>query len=411
MNDSWKDFLLLLIISLLIQGFFSMMEMACVSFNKVRLQYYVSKDSKRAKWLSKLLSHPAHLFGTTLIGVNAALQFGSECGRRLYASFGLSPDWAMLSQVFIVLIFSELAPMFAARRCAENVTMLGIFPLYLISIILRPFTVVLSWICRFVHFLFRVPIAPNTISREELQKAIEERDEGGMSLEKKRNDLVLMNIFSLKTKRAKDLMEPLKQSQLLSSYATVGDLRSFLNLQNLPFVPLFDQKKERIVSVAYPRDLLRFSDATPLRLYARPPWFITEKSSILEIMKEFRSNNQSVAIVLGSFGLATGILTLDAIVDEIFGERDDWASFGEFSLEKHRILIDRSFPGDTKISDINRWFNLSLPGKEEESLEELMSRLLDRRVEKGESVKICDLELTLDESSFAEKKTITIRSL
>ena len=411
MVNSWQYFLILLIVSLLIQGFFSMMEMACVSFNKVRLQYYVSKKSKRAKWLGRLLNHPAHLFGTTLIGVNTALQFGSECGRRLYASLGLSPDWAMISQVFIVLIFAELVPMFAARRCAENVTMLGIFPLYITSILLRPFTAILSWVCRFVHFLFRIPITSNTISREELQKAIEERDERGLSLEKKKNDPVLMNIFSLKAKRAKDLMEPLKRSKLLSSYATVGDLRSFLKMQSIPFVPLFDQKKERIISIAYPRDLLRFSEDTPLRSYARAPWFITEKNSILEIIKEFRRNNQSLAIVLNASGLAVGILTLDAIVDEIFGERDDWASFGEFSPEKHRILLDRSFPSDTKVCDINLWFNLSLPGKEEESLEGLMSRFLKRRVEKGESVKIQDLEFTLDENSFAEKKTITIRSL
>ena len=133
--SSWAFFLMLLIVSLVIQGFYSMLEMACVSFNRVRLQYYVSQKNRRAMWLSYLLNNPTRLFGTTLIGVNTAMQFGSECARRFYASLHVSPDWAPLSQVIIVLIFAELAPMFAARRFAENVAMLGIPIIYITSFI------------------------------------------------------------------------------------------------------------------------------------------------------------------------------------------------------------------------------------------------------------------------------------
>ena len=61
------------IFSIIVLAFYSMMEMACVSFNKIRLQYYVSKEYKPAIWLNYLLQHPSRLFGTTLIGVNIAL--------------------------------------------------------------------------------------------------------------------------------------------------------------------------------------------------------------------------------------------------------------------------------------------------------------------------------------------------
>lgn len=71
--QSWKFFFFLTLLCLVVQGFFSMTEMACVSFNKVRLQYYVSKKKKSALWLNYLLNHPALLFGATLIGVNTAL--------------------------------------------------------------------------------------------------------------------------------------------------------------------------------------------------------------------------------------------------------------------------------------------------------------------------------------------------
>ncbi|MES2274306.1 MAG: DUF21 domain-containing protein, partial [Chlamydiota bacterium] len=66
---------------------------------------------------------PSRLFGTTLIGINTALVFGSECARHIYESVHLDPDWAPLTQVLLVVIFGELAPMFAARRHPEQLAM------------------------------------------------------------------------------------------------------------------------------------------------------------------------------------------------------------------------------------------------------------------------------------------------
>lgn len=412
MSKPWTYFLLLLIAALIVQGFYSMMEMACVSFNRVRLQYYVSEKNLRAKWISRLLNSPAKLFGTTLIGVNAAMQFGSECARRFYASLELSPDWAALSQVFVVLIFAELSPMFAARRYAENVTMLGVPLLYFTSILLRPVTVVLEGICRVINWFFGVNNPSLYLSRDELQRAIEERDDTVMPENTADFDPILKNIFSLKAKTAKDLMDPVNQGKLISSDATVGDLRALLGLESHhPFIPVYHKHDTHIVAIAYPRDLLRLADETRLRAYARSPWFVMEKNSIVEIIKEFRRNNQSLAIVLNQAGMAVGILTLDAVVDEIFGQRDDWVSFGEFAPEKHRVIVDRSFSGETLVSDINLWFNLSLPGEEGETLEALMTRLLEHRPEKGESLRLGEIELMVEETSLIAGRTISIRSV
>ncbi|MCB1085390.1 MAG: HlyC/CorC family transporter [Chlamydiia bacterium] len=404
----WTAFLLLVIVSLIIQGFYSMLEMASVSFNRVRLQFYVSQGNKRAKWLSYLLNHPTRLFGTTLIGVNAAMQFGSECARRFYSSLELSPDWAPITQIFVVLIFAELSPMFAARRYAENVVMLGIPIIYLTSFILRPVIFVLDLICRLINFLFGVKANSGLyLTREELQKAIEERDDSP----KERLDPILVNIFSLKEKRAKDLMEPLAEVKCIGSEETVGDLKALLGLEPFPFVPVYHKQKSNIVAISYPRDLLRHPDKAPLRTYARSPWFITEKNAVIEIMKEFRQNNQSVAIVLNDQGQASGILTLDAVVDEIFGRRDEWISFGEFSRPKHMVMIDRSFPGGTLVADINKWLNINLPVEEEgETLEDLMERSLGRHLDRGDSVHVGNFELIVEETSLIAGRTILIHS-
>lgn len=399
-----------MIAALIVEGLYSMLEMACVSFNRVRLQFYVSQGYRRAKWLSKLLNNPAYLFGSTLIGVNTALQFGSECARRFYASLDLSPDWAPISQIFIVLIFAELSPLFAARRYAENVVMLGIPIIYLTSYIFRPIILLLDLICRTINFFCGVKSNSGLyLTREELQKAIEERDD----TPKEKLDPVLMNIFALKNKTAKDLMDSLRNMKTIHSEETVGGLRALLSLEAFPFIPVFHKDPKNIIAIAFPRDLLRLPDDTPLRPYCRSPWFITEKNLILEILKEFRRNNQSLAVVLNDQGSIVGILTLDAIVDEIFGEHDDWISFGEYAPDKHKkILVDRSFPGDTLIANINNWLKIELPMEDkEDTLEDLMEQSLNHPPDLGDSIRVGFFELSVEESSLIAGCTILIRSI
>src|ERR1700722_7453185 len=196
---TWKFYLFLMIVCLIVQGFFAMLEMACVSFNKVRLQYYVRQGNKRAKWLTYLLKKPALLFGTTLIGVNLALQMGSESARRFYESLGVNPDIAPLSQWVLVLIFAEIAPLFAGRRYAEHVVMLGIPFIYISSIILRPVIWAFDLLCTLVNRLVRSPKAAGLyLTREELQRMLEEQEGRPLKAEQQELSSVAARIFSLK---------------------------------------------------------------------------------------------------------------------------------------------------------------------------------------------------------------------
>ncbi|HSW86008.1 MAG TPA: hemolysin family protein [Rhabdochlamydiaceae bacterium] len=414
MRDSWQFFLFLTFMCIIIQGFFAMVEMAAVSFNKVRLQYYVSKENRRALWLSYLLNRPAQLFGTTLIGVNTALQLGSESSRKFYESLGISPEWAPLSQIFLVLIFAEITPMFAGRRYAEHTAMLGVPIIYFLSKILRPIIWLFDFLCHISNRLVGSP-GPGGLylSREELQKVLEEREEispSGTSEFKEFNTIV-SNIFTLKNKTAKELMLSLNAVKLVPSFCTVAEMRALLTSSYSPYLPIYHRTPENIVAIAYPRDLLRISENKRVREYARPPWFITEHNSILQILKQFRRNNQTVAVVLNEAGAAIGILTLDAIIDEIFGRSDYWEAFGDTAPEIRHVVVDRTFPGDMKISDFNRQFHVHLESDDVQTLEELVVKRLGHPPAKGETVRVDPFELTVEEVSILGIKQIAIRTI
>jgi putative hemolysin len=405
MNESWEFLLALILICLVVQGFFAMVEMACVSFNKVRLQYYVSKGSQRAIWLNHLLHHPGRLFGTALICINAAMQIGSEASRRLYETLHLSPDFAPLTQVIIVLIFAEIAPLFAGRRYAEHAAMIGVPVLYAASYILAPLIWLFDGFCRLVHRLIGSSEKGGLyLSREELQKIFEQKDEEEFNT-------ISSKIFALRNMTAKDLMMPINKIKGIPSFSTISEMRSLLASTYSPFVPIYNKKPENILAIAYPRDLLRLPESKKVREHARAPWFITEKDSILTILRQFRRNNESVAVVLDDKGIALGILTLDEIIDEIFGLADSWMSFEEMVPRSHHVVLDRTFPGDQKIAEFNQTYHVHLDPQGHTTFEELMTHTLGHVPTVGESVRIDQFELTVEESTLLGPKSIAVRTI
>ncbi len=409
MNGSWQYFLMLIILSLLFQGYFTMMEMAFVSFNKVRLEYYVNKKNKKALWLAKLLHNPTYLFGTTLIGANFFMQFGSECARMFYYKLGLNPSIAPATQIFLVVILAELSPMFAARLHAEQTAIFGITPIYFLSKILTPIVWVLNCICRFIDFLIGVKSTnSNYLTREELQNVIEAKDEKHHNLEEDELNTLVKNIFDIKTKSSKELMYPINTIQMVAYDTIAVEVKNLLSKKFTTFIPLFYEKKENIFGIIYSRDLLRLDDNAPVRVAARTPWFITENNLILQVIKQFRINNSQLAVVLNDDGEATGILTLEMVVDEIF---NNTTHIDIEQMIKPQIIIDRSFLANKKIKEINKLFGINLPDDGEETLEGLMCKLLNRSVQKSEIVRIGRFELTLEDVPFLANRRVRIVSI
>lgn len=389
-----------------------MMEMACVSFSKVRLQYYLSKNYKSAICLSYLLNRPPLFFGTILISGNAALLVGSECSRRFCESIGISLGWAPLTQAFLVLVFAEISPMFSGRRYSEHAAMLGVRPVYYLALVLRPFVWLIDCICHLIHRIFgSSPPSDFYLSREELQNIIESREEKVLSKEKEELNTVVASIFSLKNKTAKELMVPVEEVKMLPISALLSDVRILLTEGYTPYIPLFHKTKNHIVSIAYPRDLLRLADCKKIKDHVRSPWFVTESITILQMLKQFRKNNQSIAVVLNQRGIALGILTLDKIIDEIFGKKDNWMSFADVAPAIYQIALDRSFAGDTLLEEFNKQYHMELHFKQAKTLAQAMELALGHIPRSGESVRIDQFELTVEETSLLGPKTIQVKTL
>src|SRR3990167_5069270 len=392
-------FLALTLLSVAIQGVFACFEMASVSFNKVRLEYLASLGKRRALWLQHLLKNPSRLFGTTLIGINTALVIGSECARRFYESMQIDPDWAPLTQVAIVLILGELAPMFAARRHSAQVAMFFVPVMMFLSRLLSPIIWGFDSISKWIHQGKEVSLF---LSREEVKMAFEEKEAGEDEFSS-----VIQQIFQLKNLTARQWMFPIKDVLMVPSHTNLDEMRALLSAHYAPIVPIYHKIRHNVVGIVHLRDLLRMKEGKKILDQAHSPWFVTEDTSVLQILEQFRRNNQSAAVILDPLGLTAGILTLDEILSKIFGEEENLAS----PELLHPFYVERTLSANMSVREFNRQFKSDLSSKEGATLEDLMLNELDHPPVRGEVVRLGAFEFTVTELTLRGIKTLSVRSI
>ncbi|MFA5250552.1 MAG: CNNM domain-containing protein [Parachlamydiales bacterium] len=383
---------------ILMQAFFSSFEMAALSFNKLRLEYLALKKNRSAERVLFLLKKPSRLFGTTLIMVTAFLQLGSEAARRFYLALGLNADLAPISQIVLVVIFGELAPLFAARRYSEQVALFSVKIVYMISRLLSPLIFLLGKITSFFDRLFKTPPSDLFLSKEELQKAFEEKDSPLSS----RVSRQIGTIFNLKNLEVKKVALPLKMAGMVDSRTTLFAFKKHFAKQEKYFLVYHDQKPN-IVGVLNLEKLFKLEAEQRVVLAASSPWFVTENSSLLSLIEEFRFNHQKVAVVLDTFGHVAGFLPLELIVDLIFENK-----IYPKSLQKQ---LELTLKGKTKVVEFNQRFEAKLPFlNEDETLSNLINRTLGHHPSEGDMVRLSGFELRVKQPALFGSKKVIVRS-
>jgi CBS domain containing-hemolysin-like protein len=389
-----------------INGFYSMVEMACVSMNRVRLHYWVSKKNKQALWLNWLLQHPFRLFGTTLVCVNIATFASSECAREFHQTLGIDPDWAPLSQVLLLIILGELAPMFAARVYPEHVALLGAPLLYATSQLMAPILWIIGIISKLINRLIGAKDKdPHFfLNQEELEKVLEARGDEAYSSTEDIN-LMTKNILHLRNKSAQQIMTPIKELPLLDSYATFELAQSLFSRTDVSALGIYHKTKWNIVGIINPRNLIRAHGQKKIREFSQAPWFITETTSALSLLQQFRHNKESVATVVNQQGQAVGMIYLDDLVKEIFGQE----KINKTPL-KNRFILERTCSGEMTLDQVKEQFGVELGSDGQTTLSELLTDHLGRHPEEGESIFLGDFEIMAKECGLLDVKTVVIKT-
>ncbi|AEJ76942.1 HlyC/CorC family transporter [Chlamydia trachomatis] len=388
------------LLCIFVQGFFSMMEMACVSFNRVRLQYYLTKSNKKASYINFLIRRPYRLFGTVMLGVNIALQIGSESSRTCYKLLGISPEYAPATQIILVVIFAELIPLAISRKIPEKIALKGAPILYFAHYLFYPLIQCVGGITNMIYFILNIKeeTIHSTLSRDELQKTLETHHE------EHDFNVIATNIFSLSATSVEQVCQYLDQIPILSATASVRDVCQLVRRHRLDFVPVYHKVKKNVVGIAFPKNLINRNPSDPVVPYLSSPWFITAKSKLIHAIQEFRKNSSKIAIVLNNNGEPMGVLGLHTVFKTLFNTRNITQL-----KPKPTSLIERTFSGNTPLSEIENELDIIFMDNDCTTIEQLMLKLLDTPPEVGASIIINDLLLEVKEISLYGIKTVAIK--
>ncbi len=331
-----------------------------------------SEDSKEAKTIIHLLSNPRDLLATILIVNNFVI-----VGIVILATFALDEEFPtkpgnelirflieVVGITFMILLIGEVIPKIYATNNAEKASRWVARPLYLIS--RTPPVSWLKWVLvSGSKFISLSKKQSANISADELEHAIALTKESATSDGEQK---LLEGIVKFGRTEASQIMKPRIEMAALDADSNFKEVLAFVLEAGYSRIPVYKENTDNVIGILYIKDLLPYlsneQDFNWITVI-RKPFFIPENKKINDLLQEFRSMKMHLAVVVDEYGGASGIITLEDILEEIVGDITDEFDDDEISYQK---LDDTTyiFEGRTTLNDFYKV--VGSDGKEFEAL-------------------------------------------
>jgi putative hemolysin len=384
-------FVILLLI-LAMNGFFAAAEVSLVSVRQSRLRELAEQGQAGAQVALTLLSNPGRLLSVTQVGVTlASLGLGWAGEDTLYRAFlstlesfhfQASPVLlhavafvvAFLSISYAHVIIGEVVPKNLAIQKADRLAVLAAPALLVFYRLSQPFVVVIERSSAVILRSFGRGSGHERggHTAEELKYIIQSsRHEG--HLQQFEQDAI-QRLIELSDYSAREIMTPRHNIISLSVDADLDTVLSFMAEHKYARVPVYEDRPEQIIGIVHYKDLMRVWEERrfahegrraprPFRLrrFLRKPLVVPETKPLNQLIDEFRTNHVHMALVVDEFGTVAGLVTLEDVLEQIFGDIGDEhdAIRPTPSQEEHALELE----GSTTIRDLETRYNIVLPGE------------------------------------------------
>ena len=322
--------IILALIFLLLEGFFSGSETAVISADRAKLRLSAAKGDKRAKLALRLLTRSEQLLATTLVGTNIAVVTGTTLATWLIARH-IPTGWneslvATLLMTPVILVFAELIPKCICRVRADTITLHIARPLRLAQRLLYVIIAVAGGITQALLWLLpgRIETTNIDVSREELKALAQIGEEHGVLAPQTRR--MVQSVFDLGDRLVSTVMVPLPSMASVPLQSAIADVESLAQRVGYSRFPVYDGARENIVGIVNLTDILYSSadPATPIdRFVHRRITRIPRSKSVGALLMEFRYSQVPLAIVVDKDGRALGLLSPQDLLEEIVGSIRD----------------------------------------------------------------------------------------
>ncbi|MBA7600012.1 hypothetical protein ES703_07058 [subsurface metagenome] len=357
-------YFVLISIFLLFVIFFTATEIALISASPIKIRHRAKSGDRRAKQVIRFFSQPEDYIATILIGTNFFVVAITVIATRAFSLY-----WGFAGKVlttfivsFLILLLGEIIPKSLSRIHANNVAVIN-FPLLKgFHILFFPF----SWIVRTISrlILFRIDgnkkqMFKEDINRETLKWALNRTVIGDKI--KKIDKEIFSKIFQFSERPVSDIMIPRVKMKMIRYPFKVKDVLRMAEMTGLSRFPVYKKDPDMIIGILTVKDVFTKESGKISRMI-RPVKFVPPNKRCDMLLTELKDEVPQIAVVVNEYGETEGLVTLEDLVEDLFGEIVD-----EFDLrvkeEMIKKLNDREYlvGGLTKVDEINEELHIGIP--------------------------------------------------
>lgn len=380
------EFLVILLL-ILLNGVLAMSEIAMVAARKPRLEKAAKNGDKTAKKALQLSNNPGKFLSTVKIGITViGILMGIYSGEKIEDDLAnILGQYELLKEksetiatiiivvvlTFCAMVLGELVPKRIGLAMPDKISRAMAFPMYALSIIVAPFTWLLTITTDlFVKILRIKKTTESRVTEEEIKAAVQEATESGTVQEIEQD--IVENVFHLGDRKVNTLMTLREEITWLNAKESIEDIKKKIIGTVHKSLPVSDGVLDKVNGVIHSKDLLNAilkNQSLDLVKMAKPPIFFNENEKAYNALHTFRELNQQIGLVRDEKNLIVGVLTMTDIIDALTGD-----IIQELHETKQIIprtdgtyLVDASVP----LPEFARYFELDIVS--DNSVDELVS--------------------------------------
>ena len=405
--------IIILALCIVFEALFSGAEIALVSADKVKLRHHADAAAgRRGGIIRSFLDEPSVLISTSLVGTNLCVVLSTVVATlTLLEWFPKRAEMVSLAVMTpLILVFGEILPKSIFQNWADQLAPKAIYALWFFRVVAYPFVAVGSAFSDLLLRLFGIDRQQSVMTREELRLLLRlpgKKGEGRITAEEKK---MVARIFAFKDTTVFDVMLSLSEVTALPVSATLEELAQEIADKQHTRLPLYEERLDQIVGIVHAYDVLRASGEEQVCDLCRPAIFVPESQPAVDTLVRLQREGHGMAVVVDEYGGATGVITIEDILEEIVGEIED--EYDEEEAELIHLEQDGSYRilAKTPVERINEELKLSLPITEDyESVAGLVLDQIKSIPAAGERIIIGRVTITVSRATERSVEEVRLR--
>ncbi|MCU0350779.1 MAG: hemolysin family protein [Flavobacterium sp.] len=412
----------IILLCLLLSAFFSGMEIAYVSSNKVYLSIEKKQNNFNAKILSKLTEKPSQFITSMLVGNNVVLViYGIFSGELLVQwlqglNLTFSPVASLLLQTVlstvVILITAEFLPKVFFQIYANSFIKLFAFPAFVFYQLFYWVSKFIIWISDFILMKFFKTEGDQVqeyFSKVELGNYISEQMNGVSKNEEIDSEIqIFQNALEFSALKARDIMTPRTEIAAVEIGDTVTELKELFVSTGYSKIVVYQDSLDDIIGYVHSFEL--FKKPKSVKSVMIPIEYVPETIFIKDLLDMLTKKRKSMAVILDEYGGTSGIVTVEDIIEELFGEIEDEHDEDETLIDEKIDEITFLFSARLDVEFINQKYGIEIP--ESDSYSTLGGFIVHNTNEipqKEEKITISNYEITIHSASNKKIELVRLR--